>query len=81
MIIGGESGPKARPFSFEWARDLLRQCRSADVSPFVKQMGARPVGRFKEGVGLRPSIFSFKDPHGGDMAEWPEDLRVREFPR
>lgn len=40
VIIGGESGPGARPFDLDWARDLVRQCRRAGVAPFVKQLGA-----------------------------------------
>lgn len=81
VIIGGESGPKARPFAVDWARDLVRQCRDAGVAPFVKQLGAIPCNgqsEYDREGGLRLWL---KDPAGGDMAEWPEDLRVREFPR
>jgi protein gp37 len=42
VIFGGESGPKARPCNAEWIRDGVRQCRSAGVAPFVKQLGADP---------------------------------------
>ena len=70
LIIGGESGGRARPMQLEWARDLLAQCRESEVStvPFVKQLGS-VLGR-ELGAG----------PKGGDMAGWPADLRVREFP-
>ena len=42
LIIGGESGPRARPMQLEWARGLLAQCRESEVStvPFVKQLGS-----------------------------------------
>jgi hypothetical protein len=43
VIVGGESGPDARPFAVEWARDIVRQCRDAGVAVFVKQMGDRPT--------------------------------------
>lgn len=86
VIIGGESGHGARPFDTAWARDLVRQCRSAGVAPFVKQLGARPEDggetldaawrRYESGKGPMRLV----DPAGGDMAEWPADLRVREFP-
>jgi len=43
VIVGGESGPKARPMSEAWALDIRDQCRSARVAFFFKQWG-----------GLRP---------------------------
>ena len=39
VITGGESGPKARPSSPSWFRDLLRPVRSADVPFHFKQWG------------------------------------------
>lgn len=41
-IVGGESGPGARPFNLQWARDIIEQCREAGVACFVKQIGAQP---------------------------------------
>jgi len=38
IIIGGESGPDARPFNIEWARATVEQCKAAGVSCFVKQI-------------------------------------------
>ncbi|MDX2014159.1 MAG: DUF5131 family protein [Myxococcaceae bacterium] len=92
VIIGGESGGGARPFALEWARDLVRQCKDSGTAVFVKQLGAVPVditgttGRFRTHEGRRQmqvvaTRIRLNDPAGGDMAEWPEDLRVREFPR
>jgi protein gp37 len=40
VIVGGESGPKARPMKVEWARSIRDQCRHADVAFFFKQWGA-----------------------------------------
>lgn len=43
VIVGGESGPKHRPFDPEWARAIVQQCRAAGVAVFIKQLGgARP---------------------------------------
>ena len=39
VIVGGESGPQARPMRKEWVKDILRQCRSAKVPFFFKQWG------------------------------------------
>jgi protein gp37 len=72
-ILGGESGPKARACDVAWIRSLVRQCRGAGVATFVKQLGRCPTLSGGETPGLR-------DRKGGDPDEWPEDLRVREFP-
>src|SRR3954452_8870087 len=42
VIVGGESGPGARPCHIEHVRSLVRQCEAANVAPFVKQLGAQP---------------------------------------
>ena len=39
VIVGGESGPGARPMDLDWARDLREQCRDAGVPFFLKQLG------------------------------------------
>lgn len=129
-IIGGESGPKARPFNLAWARDLVGQFRAAGTAVFVKQLGAEPVngdamckcghtltehwlpfpapcrrGRRPvpnspseavqqamtpepEGACLCPAFSPIDERHrvvlrdraGRDIAEFPEDLRIREMP-
>ena len=38
-IVGGESGPHARPMAEEWAIEIRDQCRSAKVAFFFKQWG------------------------------------------
>lgn len=72
VIVGGESGPGARPFHTGWARSLVAQCRGAGVPVFVKQMGARPF----DGAGT----VALRHKKGANPDEWPEDLRVRELP-
>lgn len=71
VIVGGESGPKARPFDLDAARRIVSDCRAANVAVFVKQMGerwARETGTYGQ------------DSHGGTPELWPEELRVREMP-
>jgi protein gp37 len=75
VIVGGESGPGARPFHLDWARNLVRQVRLAGAAPFVKQLGTNPI------LEPGPLTVTLLDPAGGDPNEWPEDLRVREFPQ
>jgi len=51
-IVGGESGPRARPMAEEWALEIRDQCRAAKVAFFFKQWGGiRPKsgGRLLEG--------------------------------
>jgi len=44
VIVGGESGPAARPFDVAWARSTVKQCSEAGVPVFVKQLGSQPRG-------------------------------------
>jgi hypothetical protein len=92
VIVGGESGPGARPFDVAWARSIVQQCKAAGVACFVKQLGAC----FVKQLGANPvstntafggvigrtayPLDTLSDKKGGDPSEWPEDLRVREFP-
>lgn len=103
VIVGGESGPQSRPCPVWSIRHLVRQCRKAGVSVFVKQLGAHVITRNDDGFeGDSPCSWPMDtrydevlghpgwqgdpvrirllDRKGGDMSEWPEDLRVREFP-
>lgn len=73
IIVGGESGAGARPFRQEWALSTVQQCAAAGVSVFVKQMGARCLD--EDGGRIR-----FRDGAGADPNEWPEELRVQQFP-
>jgi len=82
VIIGGESGPGARPFDLEWARNTVRQCRASSVPVFVKQLGSRPTTDHRtRPEGESPFVILRDSKGGGEMSEWPEDLRVREYPR
>jgi protein gp37 len=94
VIVGGESGHGARPCDLAWVRSLVRQCAAASVPCFVKQLGTRPIlaeGRPPAGrnprvhpedvPGVGPAfVCHLRDPKGGSPDEWPEDLRVRQFP-
>lgn len=62
IIVGGESGQKARPMQLEWARSLKEQCQAAGTAFFMKQLGGISDKRH-------------------DLADFPEDLRIREFPQ
>lgn len=76
IIVGGESGSGARLFDTAWARHVIDVTRGTGCAAFVKQLGLRY--RNRDDVG--EAIHVPKDRKGGDMAEWPSDLRVREMP-
>jgi protein gp37 len=95
VIVGGESGGGARPCDVAWVRSIVEQCRDAGVPCFVKQLGRHPfthdqmeARRWSGPKGCTPIrhdggtfyALNITDTKGGDPAEWPADLRVREFP-
>jgi len=96
VIIGGESGSKspdaefkARPFNVQWALEAIDICRRDGAAPFVKQLGTKPYGPITMHItgGGEPDTtahgtgeWTLRDSHGGDIEEWPEALRVREWP-
>lgn len=45
VIVGGESGPNARPMNLDWARDIRDQCQAAGVPFYFKQVGGYPNKR------------------------------------
>jgi protein gp37 len=52
VIVGGESGPRARPMDPSWAQSLLVQCRAVEVPFFFKQWGGvrkKATGRVLNG--------------------------------
>lgn len=52
VIVGGESGPRARPMDPEWALDIRDQCRTQNVPFFFKQWGGvnkKKTGRLLDG--------------------------------
>lgn len=52
VIVGGESGPGARPMDSAWVTDIRDQCRVAGVPFFFKQWGGvrkKQAGRILEG--------------------------------
>ena len=83
VIVGGESGPKARPMEPEWARALRDQCVDAQVPFFFKQwgrfnaegvsVGKKVSGRLLDGRtwDQHPAVAGFSDPTASGLAEPP----------
>lgn len=76
VIVGGESGPGARPFDVAWGEKIVNECRDAAVKCFFKQFGSRP---YVEDDGARLAV-RIRDEKGEDWTDWPERLKVREIP-
>lgn len=64
VVVGGESGPRARTMEISWANAIREQCALANVPFFMKQLSQNMLPR------------GFKD-----LENFPEYLRVREFPK
>lgn len=74
VIIGGESGNdtgkyRYRECKLEWIGHLVNQCIEAKVPVFVKQLGTHLAKEMK-----------MSDRHGGNINEFPEAFRIRQFP-
>ncbi|WP_103514982.1 DUF5131 family protein [Streptomyces sp. SM10] len=67
VIVGGESGPGARPMDLAWAEDVVARSRQCGCAPFVKQLGSRWGKQHKE-IGWFPAALQVR--------EYPEQ-RVR----
>jgi protein gp37 len=53
VIVGGESGPGARPMNPDWVRSIRQQCNEANVAFFFKQWGGtrkHETGRSLDGA-------------------------------
>jgi len=97
VILGGESGPHARPCALEWLERIADECQHVGVKVFVKQLGAyvvseertAPLDCFSDPSRAPAEApngerwawrCGTQDPKGGDIAEFPERLRLRQFP-
>ena len=65
VIVGGESGPGARPMHPDWARELRNQCGEADVKFFFKQWGNwhPEIDRDNDDPDWRQPYADYKEPH------------------
>jgi protein gp37 len=69
IICGGECGPGARRMKPKWAWALRDECADLSIAFFMKQIGSN---HDRWPANIRDK--------GDDMSEWPEALRVRQFP-
>lgn len=95
VIVGGETGSRARPCRLEWIADIVEQCRAAGVPVFVKQTGAftyvenpgpwtwgiPPISTKWCGDSPMGCRLELRTHGGGRPEEWPAEIRVREYPK
>jgi protein gp37 len=72
VIVGGESGPKARPMHPDWARSLRDRCQTAGVSFFFKQWGTYRPG----GDVARPAVWVDRNGHPGPVRDLVEQVAM-----
>lgn len=70
VIVGGESGPGARPLEVGWVASIVEQCKEAGVPVFVKQLGANVLTRNDDNFTVD------EDPPDPDFPGWPLDLEA-----
>lgn len=90
VVVGGESGPGARPCDLVWIRSIVGQCKEAGVPCFVKQLGAlckssmpsKPTNKeCREFIDDVRALQGRIDRKGANIEAFPADLRVRQWPR
>jgi protein gp37 len=74
VIVGGESGPGARPMEPLWAESIQRQCRKAEVPFFFKQWGG--VRKHTTGRILMGQIFDEMPGHIGSRSYNPGLVQI-----
>lgn len=91
-IIGGASGTDAWPTDLAVLRGVVAAGREAGAAVFIKQVGTRALWsieeyKYRHGERLAAADliegrarFYTVDRKGGDWSEWPDDLRVRQYP-
>jgi protein gp37 len=75
VIVGGESGNDTGKYRYRdcwisWIEEIVESFNSCGVAVFVKQLGTSLAKSRK-----------MTDRHGGNIDEFPEQLRIREFTR
>lgn len=69
VIVGGESGPRARPMEATWVRGIRKQCRAAGVPFFFKQWGG--VNKKRAGRQLDRRTYDESPPDPSHLETMP----------
>jgi protein gp37 len=74
VIVGGESGIKARPIKKEWVEEIFNQCKEQNVAFFFKQWGTWGSDEVKRNKKANGRIFQ-----GKEWNEYPQDYSKNQF--
>lgn len=74
VIVGGESGPKARVCHVEWIADIVKICQIQNIPVFVKQLGSNPMV-YDSNIPRR-----LNKGKNNNIDDFPVRLQVREYP-
>lgn len=75
VIVGGESGTKARLCDLRWIRHIVRDCQSLGIPVFVKQLGGWPVSTMEDD----PYLSNPHDSKFSTFEAFPPDLQIRQI--
>jgi len=78
VIVGGESGPGARPMHPDWARSIRDQCAEADVPFFFKQWGEWLPGEANRGQFDARPLHAYRR-CDIQTYEWPSYFQTQNF--
>lgn len=78
VVLGGESGPGARPMQPEWVRSVRDQCQGAGVPFFFKQWGKTP---YPPNSDISPWIDAGFDPYSKNGGRTVDDREWNELPK
>lgn len=69
IVVGGESGPRARGMELSWAKRILDDCDAVGIAVSMKQLGT-----------VLAKNYPRSGKKGGNWDGWPKHLRIRQFP-
>ncbi len=79
VIVGGESGPGARPMNPEWVESIHRQCRLSEVPFFFKQCGVRKDIAGRELHGRTYDEMPLMRPVSSNRGDYTELVQIAGF--
>ncbi len=80
VIVGGESGNKARTTKIDHLLSVVLQCRLENVPVFTKQLGSHALATLPQPSDYGYREFQTSDRKGGIFEEFPPALQFRQFP-
>lgn len=80
VVIDVECDSSARPYNAPFIKDIVRQCSRTDTPCFVRRPDIVVAGHEPDDASNLVQAHPYNH-QGMKVAEWPEDLRVHQFPK